>query len=262
MRRRRSGRGPIVALVGLWALLCLGALAQAETLRKGDLQVRFEGKLAPQALPRSGQAPISVSVSAKVSSTTADAPPPMRQISIAINRYGRLDSSGLPVCRLEQIQPATTDDALASCRRSLVGEGRFLANVSGHAPFPADGKIYAFNGELDGRPAILAHVYGTKPGPASYTLAFVILKSKGTFGTTLKATLPPVEPDSGYITAIYLTLGKTFSVGGKKHSYLSASCPAPKGFPGAVFPFAKPSVGFQGGPTLGATLNRSCKAKD
>jgi len=259
--RERSARGPIATLAVLSALLCLGALAQAETVREGDLQVSFEGKLAPQKLPRSGQAPISVSVSAKVSSVGAEAPPPMRQIAIAINKYGKLDPSGLPICQLEQIQPATTDDSLAACRRSLVGEGRFLANVSGRAPFPAEGKIYAFNGELEGRPAILAHVYGTKPAPASYTLAFAITNTKGTFGTTLKASLPPVPPGSGYITAIYLKLGKTFSAGGKKHSYFSASCPAPKGSPGAVFPFAKASVGFQGGPTLDTTLMRSCKAK-
>ena len=259
--RERSARGPIAALALFSALLCLGALAQAETARKGEVQVSFEGKLAPQALPRSAQAPVKVSVSAKVSSTGAEAPPPMRTMSIAINRYGHLDPSGLPVCQLEQIQPATTDDALGACRRSLVGEGRFLANVSGHAPFPADGKIYAFNGELEGKPAILAHVYGTAPAPASYTLAFVISRSKGTFGTTLKATLPPITPGAGYITAIYLTLGKTFSAAGRRHSYISASCPAPKGFPGASFPFAKATVGFQGGPTLDSTLNRSCKAK-
>jgi hypothetical protein len=261
MMRERSARGPIAALALFSALLCLGALAQAETVRNGDLQVHFDGKLAPQLLPRSGQAPIRVSVSAKVSSTSAEPPLPIHQIQVAINRYGHLDSTGLPVCQLEQIQPATTDDALAACRRSLVGEGRFLATVSGHAPFPSDGKIYAFNGAVDGRPAILAHVYGTKPAPASYTLAFVIARTKGTFGTTLKATLPPVVPGAGYITAIYLTLGKNFTAAGKRHSYFSASCPAPKGFPGATFSFAKASVGFQGGPTLGSTLTRSCKAK-
>jgi hypothetical protein len=248
-------------LTALLALACLGALAQAETVRKGGVQVSFEGKLSPRALPRSGQAPVSVSVSAKVSSSSAKAPPPMHQISIAINRYGHLNAAGLPVCRLDQIQPATTDDALAACRGSLVGEGRFLASVSGRAPFPADGKIYAFNGELEGRPAILAHVYGTAPAPASYTIAFLIAKTKGTFGTTLAATLPPVAPGAGYITAIYLTLGKSFSVGGERRSYFSASCPAPKGLPGAVFSFAKASVGFQGGPTLATTLTRSCRAK-
>jgi hypothetical protein len=259
--REHSAKRSIAALAAVGALLCLGALAQAETVRKGGLQVHFEGKLAPQSLPRSGEAPISVSVSAKVRSTTAEPPPPMRQISIAINRYGRLDPSGLPVCRLEQIQPATTDDALAACRGSLVGAGRFLANVSGHAPFPADGKIYAFNGELEGRPAILAHVYGTAPAPASYTLAFVISHSKGTFGTTLKAALPPITPGAGYITAIYLTLGKSFTSHGERRSYFSASCPAPKGFTKAPFPFAKAAVAFQGGRTLGTTLIRTCTAK-
>lgn len=260
MRRGRL-RGSLAALLLLPALLGLVVQAGAETVRKGELQVAFEGKLTPNSLPRSGQAPITVSVSAKVSSTGTEPPPAMHQIEIAINAHGHVDPAALPVCSLEQIQPATTDDALAACKRSLVGEGRFLADVSGHPPFPAEGKIYAFNGEVEGKPAILAHVYGTVPAPASYTLAFLISRSKGTFGTTLKATLPPVVPGSGYITAIYLKLGRTFSEGGRRRSYITASCPAPKGFPGAVFPFARASVGFQGGPTVGTTLTRSCKAR-
>ena len=245
------------------ALLGLASIAGAETVRSGKLQVNFEGQLSPSSLPRSAQAPVRVAVSAKVSSTGAKAPPPMRQMTIAINKYGHLDTTGLPVCRLEQIQPATTDDALAGCRRSLVGEGRFLANVllKGQAPFPSNGKVYAFNGELDGKPAILAHVYGTQPAPASFTLAFLISRAKGTFGTTLTANLPPVNDGSGYITGISLNLGKSFNDHGRHRSYITASCPAPKGFPGAVFPFARASVGFQGGKTLSSTLTRSCKAK-
>jgi hypothetical protein len=254
---RRSSLAGLLLL----ALLALAALAQAETVQRGGLRVSFEGRLVPSSLPRSGQAAVRVSVSAKVSSTTAKPPPPLREISIAINRYGHLDPTGLPVCQLDQIQPATTDDALAACRRSLVGEGRFLANAVDRAPFPADGKIYAFNGELNGHPAILAHVYGTQPAPASYTLAFVIGRSTGTFGTTLKATLPPVKEGAGYITAIYLTLGKGFTAGGQRRSYFSASCPAPKGLSRAIFPFAKARVTFQGGRTLGSTLTRTCKAK-
>ncbi len=261
MRRGRL-RGLVAALLLLPVLLGGVVSAGAETVRKGELQVAFEGRLTPNSLPRSGQAPVTVSVSAKVASTGTEAPPPMHRIQIAINAHGHIDPTALPVCSLEQIQPATTDDALAACKRSLVGEGRFLANVSGHPPFPAEGKIYAFNGELEGRPAILAHVYGTVPAPASYTLAFVISRSKGTFGTTLKATLPPVVPGSGYITAIYLKLGRIFTEGARRRSYISASCPAPEGFPGAVFPFAKVSVGFQGGPAVASTLMRTCDARD
>lgn len=256
-------RRSALACVLLCAALGLVALAQAETVQHGGLRVSFEGKLTPNALPRAAQAPVSVSVSAKVSSATDKAPPPLHQMSIAINKYGHLNRTGLPVCQLEQIQPATTVDALAACRRSLVGEGRFLANVklNGTAPFPSDGKVYAFNGEIDGRPAILAHVYGTEPAPASYTLAFVISQSRGTFGTTLKATLPPVKDGAGYISALYLTLGKNFVSHGKRESYFTASCPAPKGLPKAIFAFAKASVAFQGGRTVGTTLTRTCRAK-
>jgi hypothetical protein len=253
------------ALVGLLLLaaLAFAALAEAETVQHGGLRVAFEGKLTPKALPRAAEAAVSVSVSAKVSSTTAEPPPPLTKMSIAINKYGHLNRSGLPVCQLDQIQPATTQDALAACHRSLVGEGRFLANVvaTGTAPFPSDGKVYAFNGEIEGRPAILAHVYGTEPAPASYTIPFVITQSKGTFGTTLEATLPPVKAGTGYITAIFLNLGKSFVSHGKHQSYFSASCPAPKGFSKAIFSFARASVTFQGGRTLGQTLTRTCEAK-
>jgi hypothetical protein len=258
MRRRTA----LVVLLSL-AALALASLAQAETVQNGGLRVAFEGKLSPKALPRTAEAAVSVSVSAKVSSTTTKPPPPLTKMWIAINKYGHLNRTGLPVCQLDQIQPATTQDALAACHRSLVGEGRFLASVvaTGTAPFPSDGKVYAFNGEIEGRPAILAHVYGTEPAPASYTIPFVITQSKGTFGTTLKATLPPVKAGTGYITAISLNLGKSFVSHGKHQSYFSASCPAPKGFSQAIFSFARASVTFQGGRTLGQTLTRTCEAK-
>jgi hypothetical protein len=249
--------------VAVLSLGALGAIASAETVQKGGIRVNFEGKLTPKSLPRSSDAPVRVSVSAKVSSGNGKTPPPMQKMSIAINKYGHLNRTGMPVCHLEDIQPATTADALAVCKRSLVGEGRFLAEVllKGQAPFPSDGKVYAFNGEVDGRPAILAHVYGTQPAPASYTIAFMIGQAKGTFGTTMTASLPPVKSGAGYITGIYLSLGKTFSSNGKRQSYFAASCPAPKGFSGAPFAFAKASVGFQGGRTLGTTLTRRCKVK-
>ena len=119
-------------------------------------------------------------------------------MSIAINRYGEINTKGIPVCELNDIQPATTADALAVCRRSLVGEGTFTADVpeSGRAPFPAEGKLYAFNGVAEGHPAILAHVYGVRPAPTSFTLIFLISKGGGTFGNTLKVDLPRSE--SGY----------------------------------------------------------------
>jgi hypothetical protein len=261
MSRARSRRW--IALAGVLALsaLVLGSVAGAEIVQNGGLRGTFEGKLTPQRLPRSGQAPVTAAVSVKVAATKGQVPS-MKTMSIALNRYGHVDPSALPVCQLDQIQPATTDDALASCRRSLVGEGRFLANVlvKGQAPFPSDGKIYAFNGEVEGKPAILAHVYGTQPAPASYTIAFLLSKAKGTFGTNLEATLPPVKSGSGYITGIALKLGKAYTH--SKKPFITASCPTPKGTNVAPFPFAKAAVAFEDGRSLKTTLVRTCKSKN
>ena len=252
---------PKTALLLVAALLALAlvSLAQAEVVQRGKVRVTFDGKLTPHALPRSEAAPVKVAVEAKIAATNGATPPQLRQMTIAINRNGRLDSTGLPVCQFKQIQPTTSADSLTACRRSLVGEGRFSAKVlfSQQAPFPSQGKVLAFNGSFHGHPAILAHVYGTDPVPTSFTLPFLITRSKGTFGTVLSASLPAVTANSGYVTGLSMTLGRSFSARGKKRSYLSASCPAPKGFPGAVFPFARASFGF-GKKTLTSTLTRSC----
>jgi hypothetical protein len=249
-------------LVALLLALGLAALARAEVVQKGPIRVTFNGSLAPHTLPRSGTAPIKVAVEAKIASTNASTPPQLRKMTIAINRNGKLSSKGLPTCPIKSIQPSTTADALAACGSSLVGEGHFSAKVlfAQQAPFPSEGKVFAFNGSFNGKPAILAHVYGTEPIPTSFTLPFVITKSKGTFGTVLTASLPAVTSNSGYVTGLQITLGRTYSSHGQRRSYLSAGCPAPKGFPGVSFPFARASFGFKG-RTLSKTLTRSCGAR-
>lgn len=244
------------------ALLALGlaTLAQAEIKQQGDLRISFDGELTPHALPRTGSAPVKVAVGAKIAATNGATPPQLRRISIAINRNGHFTPAGLPICSLKEIQPSTTADALKACRRSLVGEGSFSAKVllPQQAPFPSQGKVFAFNGTFNGAPAVLAHVYGTNPVPTSYTIPFAISPTKGTYGTVLSASLPQVTSDWGYVTGLQMTLGRTFTYRGHKRSYLSAACPAPKGFPGAVFPFARASFAFAGRKTLTSTLTRNC----
>ncbi len=110
------------------ALLAFGlaSLAQAEIVQSGNVRVSFDGKLTPKALPRQGAAPVNVAVDAEIGSTSEAAPPQLRQISIAINRFGRFTPQGLPVCSLREIQPSTTANALEACRGALVGEGQLL----------------------------------------------------------------------------------------------------------------------------------------
>jgi DNA-binding beta-propeller fold protein YncE len=231
--------------------------------RQRGVQVSFDGKLTPHVLPRHGTAPVGIVVDASVGATGGDDPPQLRRISIAINRNGHFTSQGLPACRIDQIQPATTENALAACRRSLVGEGHFSANVKlpQQSPFPSSGKVLAFNGKINGKPAILAHIYGTEPAPTSTVLPFVLRKSRGTYGTTLEASLPQATGNWGYVTGLRLNLRRSFNYRGHTRSFLSAGCPAAPGFPSAAFPLAKTSFAFAGSLTIKAVLTRTCKAR-
>jgi DNA-binding beta-propeller fold protein YncE len=235
-----------------------GSASASEVSQSGGVRVSFQGRMAPRTLPRHGHRPVTASVGAKIAIMGGQTPPQLRRIEIAINRNGRFSPGMVPACRVEQIQPATNTAALAACRRSLIGEGSFSARVllPEQAPFPAAGKVYAFNGRLHGRPAILAHVYGTEPVPVSYTIPFELLKRRGTYGTLLRASLPEVTGNSGFITGLSLTFGR----GPRARGYISAGCPAPAGFGATPFPFARVDFSFAGDRAVGATLIRSCKA--
>jgi hypothetical protein len=250
-----------VVLVGL--TVGAAALAQAaDVVQRRDARVIFEGKLSPRSLPRSGTAPVRVAVSAKIESVKGHTPPQLRRIKIAINRHGHLNTRGLPICTLDEIQPATTEDALAKCREALVGTGYFSAKLlsTGPAPFPARGKMYAFNSVLHGRPAILAHVYGTDPAPVSYTIPFEVRKTKGTYGLLLTAKFAEVTSHNGYVKELSLNLARQFVFAGKRQSYLSAGCPTPPGLKIAPFSLARASFVFKSG-TLTSTLAGSCRSR-
>jgi len=232
--------------------------AGAELVQKGSVRVSLSAALSPTRLPRHGTAPISVSIGGHISSTSKGEVPRLKEVTFAFNKAGRIDLRGIPRCRLGHIDPSTTQEALLACEPSLVGEGHFSANVRfpEQSPFPSEGKVLAFNGVLRGSPVIFAHIYGTKPVPTSYVLPLSI--GRGTFGTVLHASLPDATGEWGYVTGLTLKLGGAFA---HDHGFLSAGCPAPPGFPGAIFPLLRSSFAFAGGKTLTATLNRSCRAR-
>ena len=147
---------------------------------------------------------------------------------------------------------------------ALEEEGAYAAKASfpEQATFPAQGHILAFNGLSEGQPVILAHVYGASPAPSTGVITFYIRRPrKGGYGTVLNANLPTSLQGYGYLKRISLDLHRSFTYKGARRSYLSASCAAPAGFPGATFPFARASMRFEGGVTLASTIIRSCKVK-
>lgn len=243
-----------------------GTRASASVVtQKGKLRVAVSGKLSPRRLPRNGRAPISVSVGGEITTTDQSRPPQLKTLRIELNREGRLDAAGLPTCPYERIQPGSSSRALAACRGALVGTGSFTADItlSGQEPYPSGGQLLVFNSARAGKPVLLGHIYSRRPFASSFVIVFTLRKLGGrTYGTALDASLPEALGRWGNLTALEMTLSRRYTHRGERHSYISAGCPAPKGFPGAIFPLARTSFTFEGGAKLSSVLTSTCKVRD
>jgi len=233
--------------------------------QKDNLRVAVTGRLAPGSLPRAGAAPVSVSVAGHIATTDGSVPPQLQTLRIELNRQGHIDYAGLPVCPFSRIQPASTARALSVCRSSLVGGGSFAANIGlfGQDAYSVQGRLLVFNGRRHGRPALFGQIYSPRPFATSFVITFAVgHRAHGPYGTVLTASLPEALGNWGYLTAIEMKLSRRYVYRRASHSYISAGCPAPAGFPAAVFPFARTSFRFAGVGRIGSTLVRSCRVRD
>lgn len=247
-------------------LLTLGGVASAQAVREqeGDVLVSFDGGISPKALPRTGTAPVAVTLDSSFKSAEGlDPPPQLKTISIGINRRGKIFDRGLPTCSVRTIQPATMRAARQLCGGAIVGRGHVHVRVhlSNQQPFTFKAPMLVFNAKrTSGERRLLAQVYGSKP-PSAFVLNFRISREPGDFGTVIKTSLPQSASKWAYVTHFDMTLQRIYTYRNREHSYVSAGCAAPPGFPGAVYAFAQASFGFAEGEQVTTTLIRDCTVK-
>lgn len=248
----------------LLACLPIGIASARQFVQKGNLRVAFDARLLPHALPRENAAPVTVRLTGAIRTVDGSAPPPLREISIAMNRAGVVSVAGLPSCTASELQQTSTEAALANCRGALVGSGRFAANVDfpGAPIFPARGRVLVFNSSNGKRAGLLLHLFGSSPVRAAFVLPFEITRrGTGKFGTVFSTKIPELASDRGYVTDIELEIGRRYTYRGRKRSFISASCSAPAGFPGAFFQLAKATFSFAGNQRLVSHLPGDCKVR-
>lgn len=257
-RGRNVGLLLAVAILAAWA----AAPASGELVQKGNLFIRFDGGLSPTALPRHTLAPVGLRIEGTIRALSGERPS-LRRIRIALNRGGRLSTRGLPVCPRKRLGGATSAEALTRCGRSLVGAGGVVVRTSlpNQPPATLRGELLLFNSVARGRAAILAHVHIANPGSVTVRIVFEIRRRPGAFGTVIAAELPEAITRNVTLKSIFFQLKRGYRFHGRQRSYLSAACAAPPGFPGATFPFARASFGFDDGRTLSSTLIRSCRVR-
>jgi hypothetical protein len=127
---------------------------------------------------------------------------------------------------------------------------------------PTGGKILAFNSRLHGKEALILHLFAGVPVRFTLVVPLTIGHLKeGQFGTILRAKIPRLAGGLGSVTQIDLTVGRRYSSGGKRHSYVSAACGAPTGFTEVPFPFARGTFRFEGHEEIQETLSKFCRVR-
>jgi hypothetical protein len=252
----------LATAVGLAA--CAG-MASAAVVQEGNLRITVLSQILPYKLPRHGTAPIAVFVSGHLSAPKGGIPAQLQRMTVEVNKHGLLQSKGLPTCRLAEIQPASTERALASCGDAVVGSGQFWAHIvlPDQGAYSTHGRLLIFNGRQKGKPALLTHIFTANPFFSSFVIPFAIKKiSKGAYGTELSASLPQALGSWGYVDRIKLTLKRKYTYRGKQLSYFNAGCPAPEGAKRTVFPLALASFDFAKGVSISARVEKSCAVKE
>jgi hypothetical protein len=223
------------AALALAALLASGLSAgslesaRAATVTYRNLVLHAVGGFSPQLLPRNSYAPIDFRGEVDLSTRSGiGRPVALTEAVIDFDRDGRLDVSGLPSCSAAAVATLGTAEARAACKGAIVGEGVIEALVEpapGAAPVPVEAPLSIFNGPAEaGHPTAVLHANLGAPAGQTLALTAPIERIRGRYRYRVTLQVPPIAGGLGSLTRIRVDIGRRFSAGGQRRSYVSARC--------------------------------------
>lgn len=253
----------VLALAALIAIATSASLAHGERRQSGNLIVALNGGIAPLALPRQRPAPVSIHLSGRILTEDGSPLPQVKRVTIELAGPGQLYTRGLPLCPRARLRHANNRQAMDRCGPALVGRGSLGAEVviPNQAPFSIQTHLLAFNGRTAvGRRAIWVHAF-TKNPPLSLVLPFVVHRGRGGYPNVLVAAVPDSVGPLPRLAQFHLNLFRRFSFRGRRHSYISATCPVPPTFTAGFLSFARITYSFAGDRSIPIESVRSCRAR-
>jgi hypothetical protein len=217
-----------VLIAGLVALVG-GGTAAATRVSAGNLVIDFGFDSAPKALPLTHDAPIKFWGRSTINTRDETAPPPVEHVTVEFDKYGHLETRGLPKCTMAKLVATTPQAARKLCPGAIVGTGfgKAIIGFPEQAPIVAGSPVTFFNGPvIGGDPSVIVHAHLDVPAPTTYLIPIRIERiRKGVYGYRIEAKIPPIAGGYGSPIDFKFKAGRDWSFQGVELSYINARCP-------------------------------------
>jgi hypothetical protein len=230
---RRTKLAAALATIAVAAFLVPGG-ASAVTVLVGDLAIKIDGSTSPAVLPKNQLTPIGFHGSVSISTEDGSHIPPALETHLLVDKHIALDTVGLPICTLGELQADTPAQAMKRCGDALIGKGTATAEVEfpEQPAFEAKGPLLAFNGPSLGGGAYggrgyneqLYYVYAHVPLPTALIAVAKVSKAGGKYGYKIDVSIPKIAGGAGSFKGAEFTIDRKWTYKGKEHSALDAEC--------------------------------------
>jgi hypothetical protein len=210
----------------LAALLAAHAGADGALVKVNDIVLRADGGFQPRSLPRHRFAPIDFQGYFDIAAKGGGKPVALETAVIDFDRDGRLSSGGLPVCAPERVAEIGPREARETCAGAIVGRGEIEALIElPGTVVPARSALTIFNGpSREGHPTVVLHARTTVPATQTFAIVVPVERRPGEFRYRATLAIPPIADGLGAITRVEARVGRRFSAGGQRRSYVAAHC--------------------------------------
>jgi hypothetical protein len=258
-RRRKHPKAVLLAVGALVAAIGV-ATAGAARIEAGNLIIDYDFAASPMTLPKTHDAPIEFSGYGKIHTRDGLAPPSISQAVAEFDKYGHLETRGLPKCTKARLVATTPAQARKLCPGAIVGTGfgKAVVNFPEQAPIEAGSPITFFNGpQVGGDPSVIVHAHLDVPTPTTYLVPVRIERiNKGVYGFRVAADIPPIAGGYGAGTSIRFKIDRDWTFKGKELSYINARCP------GSRILRARIEARFRDGSVLFGTVLDRCQIRE
>lgn len=227
----RRGMAIAIAAAAVVAIATAGIAVAgqgATVVRAGSMVLEIDGGVSPRALPAYRFAPLEVQAEGRLTTVDGSHPPALTEAILDTDKDVAVDVRGLPTCRAGQLQAVETKRAKAACGDAIVGQGSATVEVAfpEQKPFDSTGPLLLFNGgERNGTITLLAFAYVSVPAPTAVVATAKIHRvNKGPYGLHTVVDVPRIAGGAGSVVAANIRMGRVYSFGGKKSSFLSGRC--------------------------------------